>query len=82
MMRYLTIRSFYYPGLISIILLPLFCTCYVITSNVFFKKYALNVSVWNGKETKKNNTIGIQKFINSKTYETIHFTGGIDDKKN
>lgn len=72
-------NSFYFPGMISTLLLPLLCFYHLFSSNAFKVYRSINLFVWDGNESAKNYTIGTHKFITSKTYEIIDFTGDKND---
>lgn len=79
MMKKLTLNNFYSPGLISIVFVPLLCVYYLVSINAFKEYQTISLDIWNGKESAKNRSIGTHKFLESKTYETINFTGAKDD---
>ena len=64
-------KIYYSPGLISILLLPIFCIFYLKSINAFTNYGSLDLYVWDGKMFKKET----DKFIKSKNFETVNLTG-------
>lgn len=64
----------YSAGLISILLLPLFCILYLKNIDAFTHYGVMNVYMWDGKETDFE-TKGITTFLNSKKYTIVNLTG-------
>lgn len=68
-------RKIYYSGgLISIILLPVFCILYLKSIDAFSTYGSIQLWIWDGKESKE----AISKFLNSKTFTVVNLTGDLD----
>lgn len=76
-MRKSSVKSYYSAGLISIILLPVFCTVYLISIDAFTQYGALSLGLWDGKSYKKEFT----QIINTKKFKIINLTGNADSDK-
>ncbi|MGO4773732.1 hypothetical protein ACEN2I_18925 [Flavobacterium sp. W22_SRS_FK3] len=72
-MRKRRTKIYYSAGLISIILLPLFCILYLKTNNAFTNYGSLELQTWNGKDFEPE----ITNFLNTKKFSTVTLTGNI-----
>ena len=70
-------KIYYSAGLISIILLPLFCILYLKSIDAFTHYGSIDLYAWNGKDFKKETT----QFLNSKKFTIVNLTGNLDSDK-
>ena len=75
-------KIYYSAGLISIILLPIFCLIYLKSIDAFTQYGSIDLYTWDGKEDSII-TKGLSKFLNSKKYTIVTLTGNInsDERK-
>jgi hypothetical protein len=66
-------KLYYSAGLISIILLPIFCLIYLNNINAFKKFGSIDISLPD-KEFRKDN-VNLKRYLNSKKYFIINLTG-------
>jgi hypothetical protein len=70
-------HKLYFPGLISLVFLPVMCICYLIRNNIFHKYHAMTVA-WESKESLKEWMKFSHKKINIETfrnYQNLSLTG-------
>jgi hypothetical protein len=70
-------KIYYSAGLISIILLPIFCLIYLKSIDAFTQYGSIDLYTWDGKEDSII-TKGLSKFLNSKKYTIVTLTGNIN----
>lgn len=70
-MPYQRPKKYYPAGIISIVLLPIFCLLYLKSQDAFVKYGVLQFSVWDGHELYKGTT----KMLHSRKYAVLNFTG-------
>jgi hypothetical protein len=70
-------KIYYSSGLISIILLPIFCLIYLKSIDAFTQYGSIDLYTWDGKEDSII-TKGLSKFLNSKKYTIVTLTGNIN----
>ncbi|OAZ04127.1 hypothetical protein [Flavobacterium succinicans] len=70
-------KIYYSAGLISIILLPVFCLIYLKSIDAFTNYGSIDLYRWNGKDFKKETT----QFLNSKKFKIVNLTGNIDSDR-
>jgi len=67
-------KIYYSAGLISIIMLPVFCIIYLKNIDAFTQYGALDLYVWNGTDFKEETA----RFLNSKKFTIINLTGDLN----
>lgn len=70
-------KNYYSAGLISVILLPVFCIIYLISIDAFTQYGSLSLGLWDGKSYKKEFT----QIKNTKIFKIINLTGNTDSDK-
>ena len=70
-------KIYYSAGLISIILLPIFCLIYLKSIDAFTNYGSIELYTWDGKEDSIL-TKGLSEFLNSKKYTIVTLTGNIN----
>jgi hypothetical protein len=66
-------KIYYSAGLISIILLPIFCIIYLKNNDAFTNYGSIELQTWNGKDFEPE----VTKFLNSKKFSIVTLTGNL-----